>query len=372
MSPAKVLFRSVVTPFYRENAGTFIFFLTLMLFAVGHLNGAGPVKYHLALILGLLDNYLFLLLVMFCWYLYVRKVERFVLQRIRRPDYEFLAILNTISYQRKITLLLSMQLLLLPIISLYGLLIIVVAVRHQYFVQAGMVFGFLSFFHFRPAMVYSSAISGETTYAGLFNRMISRISWLNTTYTGIHLQFIMRKLPGALVAIKCFTCGLLYLAARNNLPPDYEVQLLFLFFITGVVAHSILIIQMTEFSYAHLEQMRAGPISLVRRWMRTALLLLILLIPELLTIVVLLPVRLHPADGLSFALASVSSLTFIASIAGVHHFNKRQFLSVSFLILTGWFIATMTGTIDIVSVALLSASLMLYLKYGYNYEYTSE
>jgi len=129
---------------------------------------------------------------------------------------------------------------------------------------------------------------------------------------------------------------------------------------------------MTEFSYAHLEQMRAGPISLVRRWMRTALLLLILLVPELLTIVILLPVQLHPHDGLSFGLASVSSLMFIASIAGVHHFNKRQYLSISFLILTGWFIATMTGTIDIVSVALLSASLMLYLKYGYNYEYTSD
>jgi hypothetical protein len=372
MSPSTMLFRSVVTPFYRENAGTFIFFLTLMLFAVGHLNGAGPVKYHLALILGMLDNYFFLLLVMFCWYLYVRKVKGFVLQRIRRPDYEFLSILNTISNQRRIGLLLSMQLLLLPIISLYGLLIIKVAVKHQYFVEAGIVLGFLLFFHIRPAMVYSSVISGETKYAGFINRLISRISWLNTTYTGIHLQFMTRKLPGPLVAIKCFTCGLLYLAARNNLPPDYEVQLLFLFFITGVVAHSILIIQMTEFSYVRLEQMRAGPISLVRRWMRTALLLLIQLVPELLTIVFLLPVRLHPADGLSFYLAAVSSLTFIASIAGIQHFNKRQFLSISFLILTGWFIATMTGTIDIVSVVLLSASLIFYLKYGYNYEYTSE
>jgi hypothetical protein len=168
-----------------------------------------------------------------------------------------------------------------------------------------------------------------------------------------------------------FTCGLLYLAARNHLPGDYEVQLLFLFFITGIVAHSVFISEMTAFTYVRLVQLRLSPISLMQRWMRKAAVLLIMLIPELLTICILLPVRLHPADGLSFGIAGFSSLAFVAAVAGVHHFPKRELLSISFLMLTGWFIATMTGTTDIVSVALLTASIIVYRNYGYNYEHTS-
>ncbi len=54
--PGKILRRSLVRPFYRENAGALVLVFTIMLFIVGHLNGAGLFEYQYSLAVGMLTN----------------------------------------------------------------------------------------------------------------------------------------------------------------------------------------------------------------------------------------------------------------------------------------------------------------------------
>ncbi|MEJ0104494.1 MAG: hypothetical protein WDO19_18860 [Bacteroidota bacterium] len=49
--PARILFQTLVKPFYKENAGAFVFIFTLLFYAVGSVDGAGLFAFHYSLAL---------------------------------------------------------------------------------------------------------------------------------------------------------------------------------------------------------------------------------------------------------------------------------------------------------------------------------
>ena len=54
--PGKILFKSFIRPFYKENAGVFIFVFMMMFFIVNKVDGAGLFEYHYSLILATLTS----------------------------------------------------------------------------------------------------------------------------------------------------------------------------------------------------------------------------------------------------------------------------------------------------------------------------
>ena len=56
-----LLMKSIVRPFYKQNAGLFAFLLFFMFAAVGRANGVGLLEYHLSLIQGIMTNRPFLI-----------------------------------------------------------------------------------------------------------------------------------------------------------------------------------------------------------------------------------------------------------------------------------------------------------------------
>ena len=51
-----ILWKALVKPFYRENAGLFVFVFTMMFFIVNKVGGAELLEYHYSLILGTLKK----------------------------------------------------------------------------------------------------------------------------------------------------------------------------------------------------------------------------------------------------------------------------------------------------------------------------
>jgi hypothetical protein len=51
-----ILIKSLVKPYYRQNAGLFVFVYFIMILAVGRANEAGLLEYHYSLIKGMLIN----------------------------------------------------------------------------------------------------------------------------------------------------------------------------------------------------------------------------------------------------------------------------------------------------------------------------
>ncbi|MEO7984522.1 MAG: hypothetical protein ABI688_10610, partial [Bacteroidota bacterium] len=142
-SPYKILFQSVVKPFYRENAGVFVFVFTIMFYIVGMVDGAGLLEYHRILITAMLGNYGFLLIVFVAWFFYARKCMVFVSTRFHQPEYSFMYIYNCLGKTRQFTLfLLVVTWLMLPVL-LYSIFIFIMGWRQHFYLSTVFVAGFL-------------------------------------------------------------------------------------------------------------------------------------------------------------------------------------------------------------------------------------
>lgn len=131
--PAKILFQSFVKPFYKENAGTFVFIFTIMFCIVSKVDGAGLYEYHYSLVTGMLKSNIFLLLVFFTWFLYVRKFVVFVSNVMLSPHYSFLQLYNQVSKPVKLWLFFIVETWLLLPVLLYALFVCFVGFdRHLY------------------------------------------------------------------------------------------------------------------------------------------------------------------------------------------------------------------------------------------------
>ncbi len=129
--PASILFQSFVKPFYKENAGFFVFVFTVMFFIVSKVDGAGLYEYHYSLVTGMLKNHIFFLLILFIWLLYVRKYVVFVSAVILSPDHSFLHIYNQVKRAKRIRLLFAIETLLLLPVLLYVLFIVFVGLQQH-------------------------------------------------------------------------------------------------------------------------------------------------------------------------------------------------------------------------------------------------
>ena len=70
-SPYKILFQTLVKPFYKENKGAFIFIFTMFFFIVSQQSDAGLYAYHYSLVTGMLSNWsFFYLFYLFGYYMH--------------------------------------------------------------------------------------------------------------------------------------------------------------------------------------------------------------------------------------------------------------------------------------------------------------
>src|SRR3954464_496924 len=104
-----LLFKSLVTPFYRQNAALLIFIYYIMTLAVGRANGVGMLEYHYSLIRGMLTEPSFLLTIFGVWLAYAIKCGQFVISTLRKPAFSYLYQLSLVNKKKVYLLLLKMQ-----------------------------------------------------------------------------------------------------------------------------------------------------------------------------------------------------------------------------------------------------------------------
>ena len=128
MNPyTKVLIKILIKPFYKQNAGLFIFLIIVMFGIVGQIDDHDMIDYHYALILGMLSNPLIFLLVFLLWLIYAIKCIQFVTRSVQKAENSFLGILITLQARKTYLQFFLLQLLLFLPVLLYSLVIIAVA-----------------------------------------------------------------------------------------------------------------------------------------------------------------------------------------------------------------------------------------------------
>jgi len=166
----------------------------------------------------------------------------------------------------------------------------------------------------------------------LFWQEIKFFPKLSASYPMVLLRFVARKQTIIWAGIKLYTCGVLYMIARNNSVQDTDIVPAFLFFNFGILSNGILVYRIREFEERYLLFFRGAPVSLVKRFLQYALFYFVLLIPEFITAGMLVPAHLTYAVAIGFLLCGYSLLLLMNSITFIQNFSTKEFVKILILL----------------------------------------
>lgn len=369
MNPAvHILVKSLVKPFYRQNAGLFIFLIIVMFGAVGELDGAGTIDYHYSLISGMLNNLLFFLLVFFGWFLYANKCVQFVSKMLQTPDNSYLHILLQHDRKKLYGLLLLVELMLFLPVILYSIAIIAVAFFKKKYVAAIIVLLYETIICMISAGIYFNRLENGAANSNVISDRINKVFLWKKWYWIIFIRYLLNNRKLLLLSIKLYDCGILYLFMKNLTHEEYDITLGFIFYSFGLLGHGVIIHQLREFEELQLTFYRSLPISLLRRFLQYALLYFILLIPEIIILILLTSKYLLVKDAFTIIICSYSILLLLNSLLFIASYTMRDYLKMSFAIFCIIWLATFVRMLPHLAVIFFGLAFGLFLIQYYQYE----
>ena len=321
--PSKLLFRSLVGPFYRENISLLFFLFAVMVGIVGEVDGAELWQFHYSLAQGILQNSSYLAVVFVAWLLYARKCLQFVAGQLRQPSYAFITVYNDLGRTKRFGLFLLVEAWLLLPILIYAAFVVVYGWLHQLYFPAVWVAGHLLVLCVLSALrlVYLSENLHKGRPLGIKLPLP-----LSSAYEVILLRSVAHRQKIMWLAFTIFTCGVLYMIALNNTVSDYETTFPFLFFNFGILANGVIVFGIREFEETGLTFYRGAPVPLLKRGVGYASVYFVLLIPEFITTGLLVPVHLHYGDAILFSLCGYGTVLLMHSITFVRNFSRKEYL----------------------------------------------
>jgi len=365
----KILFKTLIKPFYKQNAGFFIFILVIMIGVVGELDGSDMLDYHYALILGMLNNFVIFILILLLWFLYAIKCVRFVTTSIQKKENSFLTILAGFETRKNYLQLFFSQFFIYLPVFLYSLVITVVAFYNKMFFEGIIVFVFNLTICIVSAGWYMHVLKNQDKNFNAYTDKIFNLNIGNKNYGAILSRYIFSQQKIILFGLKLYDCAILYLIIRNLSKEDYDIRLAFILYSFGLFGHGILIYLVREFQEKKLSFLRSLPISVVNRFSQYCLLYGILLIPEIVTIILLTPKFLHFSDALIISVCSYSVLLFLNSLTFFTHESIKDFLKISVAIFFILIFSVFTQTQILFAVLFAGSSILLFTTRYFKYEH---
>ncbi|HVF82378.1 MAG TPA: hypothetical protein VM884_10605 [Flavisolibacter sp.] len=318
----RTLFKVFVAPFYRGNAGFFLFFFVIFF---GTINGGSLISYHASLLTGILGSGEIMSGVFFFWLLYEAKCLLFVIRIIDSEEGNFLYNLQALPVIRQAFICTSVQFFLYAPVLIYSVIAIIFGLQKAYATSALVIAVF---------QLLLIACGGFIIYNRINN-------WLKPPYkftTSIRLPkpflsyllyhfFTERKI--LLAGLKIFSVLLLYIVlVRNAGKADNDSFLLF--YLVILLAHFILPFLSVHFFENELSIIRNLPLQRTQYVMAYLLTYIIVLLPELLYLLLygqsLLPVP-HILAYYGVALASLFLLTAVQYSDAL---NRDEYIKVVF------------------------------------------
>ncbi len=362
-----ILIKSFVLPFYRENAGAFFFFITIMFLCVGPLNGAGVIEYHYSLMTAAFKSQVFTLLICAGWILFARKCSSFVIKKQSDPGYSFFHILTIVDARKRFGLCLQIQLLLFAPVLIYGSIFVITGAYQHYFITPVALTLCMVLCCVIPAIRQMDQLNYLRKRRVISWHPFNRASVLHS-YPFILLRFIFGSQKWVFVAIKIFTCGVLYGMALNNSPDDYDINFPFLFFNFGVMANGYIVYKLRVFEETYLLFYRNMPVSLIKRFLQYVIIYAILLIPEWIIIITLTPFHLTPHDAWNVGLSAFGVLLFINSLYFLDDFSMKAYLRALLVVLCVEYFFVIADALSVLYPLLFITAALIFFTNYYSFE----
>lgn len=359
-----VLYKSLVKPYYKRNAGLLCFVYYIMFLAVA----SGVREYHYALIRGMLTSPSFLLIVLFMWLAYAIKCAQFIVTTLRQPEFSFLYMLSLVNAGTVYRLLLQVQLILfLPVLT-YVIAILGVGYHEHWYTPSLIVLIFnvsvcvISAWWYLYLLRNHGAIPFEIRWKlpALLQRKY---------YTGFLFRYVLENCKALYLVIKIYNCLILYLMLDNRNPGgDQDLRMIVLFYSFGLLGHGVLIHRLKEMENTRMIFYRGLPVSTGRRLVEYGWFCFCLLIPEMITIISRTPAFLYYSEACFLVFFGYAILLLLNSLQLFNYTGLKDYLLAVAQILFAVIIAMISRQLYALSVLLFFIAIGIFFRRYYLFE----
>jgi hypothetical protein len=357
----KLLWKALVRQYYRQNAGFFLFFFLIFF---GVIEPSQQLTYHYSLIRGMLATPPFLVGVLFFWLLYAAKCGHWIIGLQQSPDHVFLHMLPLLGKSKTFRLLLKVQIVLYLPVIVYAMAVAGVAICQSAWMDATIVSCFILLVCLTTAAMYQYDLfhPGRLQPLSFLRRRSRRRKRIS--YWSFLIQSLFAKHKALMAGIKVFGCGISYLLLKTQAPEDYDIRMPFLIFSMALFGHGALIRKVRRMEQQRLLFYRNMPVSLAGRWMQYGIFYLLVLLPEVITIIWLTPDHIRLKDALGFVLAGHSTLLLLNSCLLIAALQKGDLLKLIFVLFGILYFGVLSDNLILLSGLFLVAAGSLFFR-GY-------
>lgn len=366
----RIFYKSFVKPFYRENAGTFVFVFTMFFFVVGTVDGAGLFKYHYGLIKALLSIKPFLGAALLLWALYARKCAVFIAHLLRQPHYQFISIFRSLPLRRQYLLFFITDFILLLPQTFYILLVLTEGLYLHLFPATVLVLVFLLACCVLLPVRHVHVLNNPEKKQRFFSQRLTGALPRFAVYPQILIRAVLRTQKLVWLSIKLFTGALLCLMSMNNTLAHDDLQLMFLLFSFGVLANGVFVNHLRRFEEQYLSFYRSLPVPLIRRLAQYACFNILLLLPEAGLLCFLSPAHISVENALALGFYAFSAIQLLISISFVKQMAIKHLVVVLLLLFFGGYFILMASGVGFIGLLFLLLAIILFLTRYYRSETT--
>lgn len=324
-----VLYKVLVTRFYKINTGFFLLFFLLLF---GLLDGKSTMELHRSIMEGITSSAGFCAGAMLVWAAYNFKCIRFVMNELDAAENSFLYRLQGVDNRRQFLLLLSCHASIYMPLLVYGGVTVGLGLYEHHYVWAVFFLVFQLLMCGAGAAIYQNRMN--STWAQPFINLPSPDISRRKSFLFYLIHYSLANRKGTFIGLK--VCSVLLLqamvAANNDKLSKEAICVLIMFLIS---AHSLLPLYYVRFVEGELSFLRNMPILISRRFFVYVLTYAIIFLPELAFLLLnthhVMPLQLT-LSLYAVAVSQLSLYTGLQYIRGVHTDKYTMFVFVLFFI----------------------------------------
>jgi hypothetical protein len=356
-----ILQRVLVNHFYKVNVGFFMF-LFFILFAV--VSGGQLISFHLSLIHGMIQSFVFLGCVIFIWFLYTLKCINYITKQLNEPRQHFLSILNRLSEPEQFLYLLFVQVMVYLPVLIYAAIVARIAAKEHYFISMGLVIASNLVMIIAPAFVYKLYLQKRVT--GI--RLNLPVLQLPKPFFSLSLWFIWKERKQMLLVSKLFSFLLLYAFINLYEPDRPDVRPILIIMMLVVVTHSAIIAQIRFFEEERLLFIKNLPVPFTKKLVMMWLQYFILLLPEFIFMWKGFPLHFQLTDVPQILLLSVAVTAFIHVLLLMKDTDMETYYKTVFGVWAVLFFVLLYNPGILLAVLILVVSTAIYQSHLYDFE----
>jgi len=355
----KVLIRIIVTEFYKQNLGLFLFVFFVMF---GMVEGSQLIYYHLSLITGVIQSTTFFSLVLALWLIYAIKSVQFVTSQLGKPQYSFLFVLTSLPKFAQVFAFALVHVLIHTPVLLYAFAIVTVAFDYgQWLIGTEVIV-----FNLLLCGILSLASVHKLNHPNAFSNVIffKLPRFIKKSLAWFYAAFLLNELKVITIVTKLFSYFAVYGFLQIKVD-HYENRIALMGLLVGVTAHAVVLFELRKWEDSYLLFLKNLPFSPITRYLTMVIIFSFLLLPELF---LLITHHVKLIDLIGSLLFSISFLLLL--FAMVHHLKMDmdkyiQYLLILFLVSFGMVLFKLYW---ILILLYLFTSFSWYKKYFYTYE----